>query len=57
MKFYYAYLAFIAAIILYINTITIIKKVKKDENTSAHTFSGCICIILILVSIFEICGK
>lgn len=52
-----ALIALISAVLLYINTITIIKKIKKDENTTLYTIFGCMCICFILASIFDICGK
>ncbi|WP_157668746.1 hypothetical protein [Lachnoclostridium phytofermentans] len=53
----YAYLGILAAIVLYINTVTIIKKVKKDEDTAVNTIFGCMCMCFILIAIFSICGK
>lgn len=53
----YGYTPLIAVIILYINTVDVIKKASKDKNTAINTVIGCICSFIILLSIFEICGK
>lgn len=50
-----AYLSFLAAIILYTNTVSIIKKVHKEEITTGNTIIGCVCLIIILVTIYTIC--
>lgn len=47
------FITLLAAIILYINTITTIKKIKEDESTIANTILGCICICFIIVAIFD----
>ena len=51
------YWAIIAGVILYINIVSILKKVKQDKDTIVNTLIGCLCIMVILVSIFMIFGK
>lgn len=50
----YFYGSIIAGIVLYVNTVSILKKVKKEESTFYNTIVGCICTIVILTSIFVI---
>lgn len=47
----------VAAIILYINTVSIIKKVKRDEETFDNTIVGSFCLAVIIVCIFVVCSK
>ncbi|WP_156120049.1 hypothetical protein [Clostridium polynesiense] len=43
----------ICALILYVNSITILKKIKKDEPTWENTLTSCICIlVLIFISFY-----
>jgi len=44
----------IAVIYLYVNTVSIIKKIKNDEETSPNTLIGSILSGFILLSIFII---
>ncbi len=48
------YGSIVAAGVLYANTVTILKKVKKEEDTSGNTLIGSICIMFILMSIYAI---
>ena len=50
----YFFVAIVAVIILYVNTITILKKVKKEEDTCRNTWIGSICLIVIFSSIYLI---
>jgi len=44
----------IAVIYLYVNTVSIIKKIKNDEDTSSNTLVGSILSGFILLSIMTI---
>lgn len=53
----YFYDSIIAVVILYVNTVYILKKVNEKQNTTANTVLGSICCIVILASIWAICGR
>lgn len=57
MIFLYFYAPIIAVVILYINTVSLLKKIKKEQNTSINTIIGCICLIVIIVSVLVLCIK
>lgn len=50
------YFLLIAPMLLYINTVSIMKKIKIGEDTSPNTTIGCILIGSIIYSIFAIVG-
>jgi hypothetical protein len=50
------YFLLIAPMLLYINTVSIMKKIKNGEDTSPNTTIGCILIGSIIYSIFVIVG-
>lgn len=50
------YFLLIAPMLLYINTVSIMKKIKNGEDTSPNTTIGCILIGSIIYSIFAIVG-
>lgn len=52
----YVYASIVAVVILYVNTVFLLKNIKKDKDTLINTIIGSFCGIVILVSIFEICG-
>lgn len=53
----YFYASIIAVVILYVNTVSIIKRVQKEQDTAINTLIGCICSIVALVSIYAYCGR
>ena len=53
----YFYASLIAVVILYINTVSIMKKISKEKETAINTIVGCICLIVILASFFVVCGR
>lgn len=53
----YFYASIVAVAILYANTVSILKKVQKEQDTSINTIVGCICSIVILYSIFGLCAR
>jgi bacteriorhodopsin len=53
----YTFAAIIAVVILYVNTVSILKKVRKEQETIINTIIGCVCLIVILISIFFVCGR
>lgn len=44
----------VAGVLLYINTVSIIKKVRKEENTEFNTLFGCISVAFIIYASFII---
>lgn len=50
------YFLLIGPMLLYINTVSIMKKIKNGEDTSPNTTIGCILIASIIYSIFAIVG-
>jgi len=44
----------IGSMVLYVNMVSTIKRIKKDENTGANTVIGCICVAFIMYSVFII---
>jgi len=48
---FYAPIVIVAAVILYVNTVSILKKVKKEEKTIINTIIGSICSAIIIWSI------
>jgi len=50
----WCYGSIVAAGVLYANTVTVLKKVKKEEDTSGNTLIGSICMMFILMSIYAI---
>ncbi|BCJ92520.1 hypothetical protein acsn021_00890 [Anaerocolumna cellulosilytica] len=56
MAFYY-YLSLISVIILYVNTVTLIKKLLKDQDITTNTVIGCVCSAAVVASILAICGN
>ncbi|MCC5910183.1 MAG: hypothetical protein JJT76_07080 [Clostridiaceae bacterium] len=56
MRTAYFYASIIAVVILYVNTISVLKKVQKEEDTQNNAIIGSICLVVILVAVFEICG-
>ena len=53
----YFYGSIIASVILYINIVTIIRKIKNNENTDADTVLGCVCIAFITFSFLSLCMR
>jgi len=47
----------VAVVVLYVNTVSILKKVKREEDTAVNTIVGSFCLIVILISIYGICGR
>jgi hypothetical protein len=57
MGYYYVYVAIIAVIILNYNFVCLLKKIKKEEDPILNTIIGCVCSVVILISIFQVCSK
>lgn len=53
----YFYASIIAAVILYANTVSVLKKVHQEQETVINTVVGSICLVVIIISIFVICGR
>ena len=47
----YIYGSVIASIILYVNTVEMLKNIKKDENTAYNSLFGSVSLAFILYSI------
>lgn len=50
------YVSIIGGMLLYINTVSIMKKIKKGEDTNLNTLVGAILVGAIIFSIFVIYG-
>lgn len=53
----YFYASLFAVVILYINIISTLRRIKNDQDTGINTLIGIICSITIFVSICMICGN
>jgi len=53
----YFYASIVAIVILNINIVSTIKRVKNEQETSINTLIGIICSIIIFVSIVAICER
>lgn len=57
MGYYYIYATIIAVIILNFNFASLLKNVKKGEETFLNTIIGSVCSLVIILSICQICEK
>lgn len=57
MVLVYYYTAIITAVILYVNTVSIIKKVNEKQNVLDNTLLGAMCCIVFLICAFAILMK
>lgn len=46
-----------ASIILYINIVSTMKKIKNNESTERNTIAGCLCTAFITFVILSLCGR
>lgn len=51
------FIAIVFGMLLYANTISIVKKMKSGENTDLNTIFGCLLTGFILYCIFTVCSK
>lgn len=56
MALYY-YACIISVIILYMNSVSLIKKLLKDQDIRTNTFIGCVSSVAVIVCILAICGN
>jgi len=53
----YFYGSIIASVILYVNLVSTIKKIKDNKGTGVNTAIGGICIAFITFSIIGLCAR